>query len=99
MPGVFGLQGKEQAIEVVAVRARRVTVRLAQGIDRVPQLRLQVGDQRRRQGHDKPFDILGKTITMNGQWRQDQHRLLAQLCAIAFDFKLCLTFEYEEQLA
>ncbi|MNX97262.1 hypothetical protein D3C86_1296190 [compost metagenome] len=99
MAGVFVLQGAEQAVEVLGVLACRVAFGLGQGIDRLPQLHLQVGDQRRGQGHDKPFHVLGKAKAVHRQRWQDLDRRLHQLRSLAFDFKLCLTFEYEEQLA
>ena len=38
--------------------ACRITFGLGQGVHRVAQLRLKMGDQRRGKGHDKPFDVL-----------------------------------------
>ncbi|MNG30296.1 hypothetical protein D3C84_1158910 [compost metagenome] len=61
MAGVLVLQRTEQAVEVLAVLTRRVAFGLGQGVHRMPQLLLQMGDQWRGEGHDKPLDILGKT--------------------------------------
>lgn len=65
MTGVLALQRRKQTVEVLAVLARRVTFGLRQGVHRIAQLHLQMGNQRRGQGHDKAFDILGKTITVH----------------------------------
>ena len=74
-------------------------MRLRQRVHRVAQLRLQVMDQRRCESNDEPFNVLGKAKAMHLQRRQDLNRGCFELGALAFDFKLCLTFENEEQLA
>ncbi|MNG26326.1 hypothetical protein D3C84_1113020 [compost metagenome] len=58
-----------------------------------------MGDQRRGQGHDKALHVFAKAKAMNRQRWQDLDPRFHQLRTLAFDFKLCLTFEYEEQLA